>query len=196
MIEFKVIQKLFPALTKIDYNNLVSNYQRLGISDENFLILLSNVAVETGYFRSFEENLKYTTTKRLKEVFPKYFKNQDPSIFVNNPAKLANLVYGGRMGNVLPNDGFKFRGRGMIQLTGRANYDSLSRKYKELKDIVEQPDLVSKDSRIKALSCLYFWIDNNLHKMDDFTQIRKRVNGGTHGLEECKAVYKKLLALK
>lgn len=195
MIEFKKLAKLFPALTKLDYKNLTDNYQRLGISDSNFLILLANVAIETGYFKSFEENLKYTTVKRLKEIFPKYFKDQDPTLFVNNPAKLANLVYGGRMGNKLPNDGFKFRGRGMIQLTGRASYDSLSRKYKELKDIVEQPDLVSKDSRIKALSCLYFWIDNGLHQMDDFVAIRKKVNGGTHGLEECKAIYKKLLAL-
>lgn len=195
MIEFKKLTKLFPKLTKQDYQYLVDNYPKLGISDSNFLFLLANVAVETGYFARFEEDLKYTTTKRLLQVFPKYFKDIDPKNYVNNPAKLANLVYGNRMGNTSPNDGFKYRGRGMIQLTGKDNYTSLAKKYKELRLIAEQPDLVSKDSRIKCLSCLYYWIDNKLHEKNDLDVIRKKVNGGTNGLAECKAIHKKLLAL-
>ena len=83
--------------------------------------------VETAGFSKFEEDLNYTSTTRLKQVFPWYFvrSGYDPKQYVNDPKKLANLVYGGRLGNVSgTNDGWRFRGRGAIQLTGKNNYTS------------------------------------------------------------------------
>lgn len=92
-------------------------------------IFFGQIYVETAGFTGFEENLNYTSVSRLKQVFPWYFTvRYNPEQYINNPKKLANLVYGGRLGNIRgTNDGWNFRGRGAIQLTGRNNYKSFSR---------------------------------------------------------------------
>ena len=106
--------------------------------------------VETAGFSKFEEDLNYTSTTRLKQVFPWYFvrSGYDPKQYVNNPKKLANLVYGGRLGNVSgTNDGWRFRGRGAIQLTGKNNYTSFG-KWLEKKQLLEKAENILWDPDI------------------------------------------------
>src|SRR5258706_15299781 len=99
-------------------------------------------ALEKMGFTATVENLNYRAA-RLIQVFPKYFRGVDPNAYANNPAKIGSRVYANRMGNgdEASGDGFKFRGRGYIQLTGRNNYNSFSTFVGE--DCVANPDLVA-----------------------------------------------------
>ena len=134
-----------------------------------------------------EENLNYTAS-RLQEVFPKYFKTYSKAKeYERNPEKLGNLVYGGRMGNKNPNDGYYFRGRGIIQLTGRDNYKSFENWLVEKglckkNEIMLNPDLVWKDFYIE--SAIFFFDKNNLWNITDVLKLTKKVNGGTNGLQD------------
>ncbi|WP_313386890.1 glycoside hydrolase family 19 protein [Chishuiella sp.] len=134
-----------------------------------------------------EENLNYTAS-RLQEVFPSYFKTYSKAKeYERNPKKLANLVYGGRMGNINPNDGYYFRGRGAIQLTGRDNYKEfenwlVKKGLCKPNEIMNNPDLVWKEFYIE--SAIFFFDKNNLWNISNVTTLTKRVNGGTNGLQD------------
>ena len=103
---------------------------------------LAQCALESNRFKATVENLNYSA-QRLLKVFPKYFKGVDPALYANNPVKIGNRVYASRMGNgnEASGDGFRFRGRGYIQLTGRNNYTSFSNFIGD--DCVANPDLVA-----------------------------------------------------
>lgn len=103
---------------------------------------LAQCALESNRFKATVENLNYSA-QRLLKVFPKYFKGVDPAPYANNPTKIANRVYANRMGNgnEASGDGYRFRGRGYIQLTGRNNYTSFSKFIGE--DCVANPDLLA-----------------------------------------------------
>ena len=144
---------------------------------------------ESGQFTVLHENLNYRA-ETLVKVFPKYF----PTLAVANqyakqPEKIANKVYGGRMGNgpESSGDGSKFCGRGYIQLTGKDNYTAFGKSINE--DICSNPDKVASDYAL--LSAAWFFNKNGLHKIADegasdvvVTKITKRVNGGTIGLPD------------
>lgn len=135
----------------------------------------------------FEENLSYTAS-RLQEVFPKYFPTfSKAKEFERNPQKLGNLVYGNRMGNSNPNDGYYFRGRGAIQLTGRSNYKAFENWLVEKglckkNEIMLNPDLVYQKFYIE--SAIFFFDTNNLWNITDVLKLTKKVNGGTNGLQD------------
>lgn len=134
-----------------------------------------------------EENLSYTAS-RLQEVFSKYFPTYSKAKeYERNPQKLGNLVYGGRMGNSNPNDGYYFRGRGAIQLTGRGNYKAfenwlVSKGLCKPNEIMLDPDLVWKQFYIE--SAIFFFDTNNLWNITDVLKLTKKVNGGTNGLQD------------
>ncbi|MEG0697315.1 glycoside hydrolase family 19 protein [Algoriella sp.] len=134
-----------------------------------------------------EENLNYTAS-RLQEVFPKYFPTYAKAKeYERSPEKLGNLVYGGRMGNKNPNDGYYFRGRGALQLTGRDNYKAfenwlVSKGLCKSNEIMLNPDLVWKDFYIE--SAIFFFDKNNLWNITDVLKLTKKVNGGTNGLQD------------
>ena len=134
-----------------------------------------------------EENLNYTAA-RLQEVFPKYFPTYSKAkAYERNPQKLANYVYGGRMGNDKLNDGYHFRGRGALQLTGRDNYQAfenwlVSRGLCKKNEIMNNPDLVWKQFYIE--SAIFFFEKNNLWNITDIVRLTKKVNGGTNGLQD------------
>lgn len=134
-----------------------------------------------------EENLSYTAS-RLQEVFPKYFPTYSKAKeYERNPQKLGNLVYGNRMGNSNPNDGYYFRGRGAIQLTGRSNYKAfenwlVSKGLCMKNEIMINPDLVWKEYYIE--SAIFFFDTNNLWNITDVLKLTKKVNGGTNGLQD------------
>ena len=150
---------------------------------------LAQCGHESGGFRATQENLNYSA-KGLNGIFKKYFPTEaSAAAYARNPQKIANKVYGGRMGNGLEasGEGYKFRGRGYIQLTGKENYTAFGKAIGE--DILSNPDKVA--STYALLSAAWFFSKNGLHKMADggatdavVTSITKRVNGGTIGLAD------------
>jgi putative chitinase len=150
---------------------------------------LAQCGHESGGFKATQENLNYSA-KGLMGIFKKYFPTQSlAEQYQRNPQKIASKVYGGRMGNgpESTGEGFKFRGRGYIQLTGKENYTAFGKAINE--DMVSNPDKVA--SSYALLSAAWFFNKNGLHKMADggatdavVTSITKRVNGGTIGLAD------------
>ena len=147
---------------------------------------LAQCGHESGGFKVTSENLNYSA-QGLKNIFPKYFKTVIAENYARNPQKIANLVYGNRMGNGPEGsgDGYKFRGRGYIQLTGKDNYVAFGKAINE--DITANPDLVS--TKYALLSAAWFFYRNCLKKCVDasdatVTSITKCVNGGTIGLPD------------
>jgi len=150
---------------------------------------LAQCGHESGGFRLTQENLNYSA-KGLNGIFKKYFPTEAAAAaYARNPQKIANKVYGGRMGNgpESSGEGYKFRGRGYIQLTGKDNYTAFGKAIGE--DICANPDKVASDYAL--LSAAWFFSKNGLHKMADggatdavVTSITKRVNGGTIGLAD------------
>lgn len=150
---------------------------------------LAQAGHESGGFKAVTENLNYGA-KGLRSIFGKYFPTDEKALlYERKPEKIANLVYGGRMGNgaEATGEGFKFRGRGYIQLTGKANYAEFDKVVPE--NLMEQPDLVS--TKYPLLSAAWFFHKNGLHKIADggatdavVTSVTKRVNGGVIGLSD------------
>jgi putative chitinase len=150
---------------------------------------LAQCGHESGGFRATQENLNYSA-KGLNGIFKKYFPTEaSAAAYARNPQKIANKVYANRMsnGDEASGDGFRFRGRGYIQLTGRANYTLFGKAIGE--DVTGNPDVVS--GKYALLSAAWFWSNNGLNKLADggstdavVTTITKRVNGGTIGLAD------------
>ena len=154
-------------------------------------------AHETGVFKAFSENLFYSASG-LVTVFPKYFKSLDEAkAYEKQPEKIANRVYANRMGNgdEASGQGFAFRGRGALQLTGKSNYEAFS-KFLNKPEIMSNPDLVATDYAFE--SAIYFFDKNKLWDIcdkgvndDAILALTKRINGGTNGLEHRKELTKK-----
>jgi putative chitinase len=150
---------------------------------------LAQCGHESGGFRATQENLNYSA-KGLNGIFKKYFPTEAAAKpYERQPQKIASKVYGGRMGNgpESTGEGFKFRGRGYIQLTGKDNYTAFGKSINE--DMTANPDKVASDYAL--LSAAWFFNKNGLHRMADegatdtvVTKITKRVNGGTIGLAD------------
>jgi putative chitinase len=150
---------------------------------------LAQAGHESGGFKAVNENLNYGA-KGLLGIFKKYFPTPEKAaLYERKPEKIANLVYGGRMGNgpEASGEGFKFRGRGYIQLTGKDNYKAFDAVVPE--NLIESPDLVA--TKYPLLSAAWFFHKNGLHKIADkgatdavVTEVTKRVNGGTIGLAD------------
>ena len=150
---------------------------------------LAQAGHESGGFKAVNENLNYGA-KGLLSIFKKYFPTEEKAkLYERKPEKIANLVYGSRMGNgpEASGEGYKFRGRGYIQLTGKDNYKAFDAVVAE--SIVENPDLVA--TKYPLLSAAWFFHKNGLHKIADqgatdavVTSVTKRVNGGTIGLPD------------
>jgi putative chitinase len=149
---------------------------------------LAQCALESTGFTATVENMNYRAA-RLMQVFPKYFRGVDTAAYANNPEKIGNRVYADRMGNgnEASGDGFKFRGRGYIQLTGKNNYTSFSKFVGE--DCVANPDLVG--TKYPLASAAFYFNSNNIWAIcdrgaddDTVTRVTKAVNGGTIGLPE------------
>lgn len=163
---------------------------------QRIAMFLAQVGHESGGLSHTQENLNYKS-EGLTRIFPKYFHDVDPDDYAHNPEKIANRVYANRMGNSDEDsgDGYKFRGRGLIQLTGRANYSHFA------KDMGMVPDdaveyLETQEGA--AMSAGWFWSVNNLNELADSGDIihcTKRINGGTIGLEERTALYEEALKL-
>ena len=149
---------------------------------------LAQCGHESGGFKVVSENLNYGAAG-LQSIFKKYFTAESAKEYQRKPEKIANIVYANRMGNgnQASGEGYKFRGRGFIQLTGKENYTSFDKVVED--DIIANPELVA--TKYPLLSAAWFFHKNGLHKIADegatdavVTKVTKRVNGGTIGLPD------------
>jgi putative chitinase len=150
----------------------------------------AQTAHESGNFKAFAENLNYGAAG-LTGIFKKYFPTTEKALlYERKPEKIANLVYASRMGNgdEASGDGFKFRGRGALQLTGKDNYKVFS-EYLKKPEIMTNPDLVATEYAFE--SAIFFFDRNKLWDIcdkgvnkDTILALTKRINGGTHGLAD------------
>jgi putative chitinase len=160
---------------------------------------LSQCGHESGGFKAVSENLNYSADG-LKKIFGKYFPGNLNESYAKQPEKIASRVYGSRMGNgdEASKEGWKFRGRGYIQLTGKSNYDAFDKIVED--DIVGNPDLVA--TKYPLMSAAFFFNKNGLWSICDkgaddatVTAVTKRVNGGTIGLADRIKHFKEYYAL-
>ena len=158
-------------------------------------MFLAQVGHESGGLKFTKENLNYSGD-RLLVVFPTHFDGSDDmSTFNRNPEKIANRVYCNRMGNgdEASGDGYKFRGRGLIQLTGKNNYTRFAEAIgKDIDDIVEYAETPEG----AAMSAGWFWSSNNLNRAADAGDVlaaTKLINGGTNGLAQRQIAYNEAL---
>jgi putative chitinase len=147
---------------------------------------LAQCAHESGGFKFLKENLNYRAVS-LRKVFPKYFPDDNiAAAYANKPEMIANRVYGGRMGNgpEETGDGWKFCGRGLIQLTGKINYQNFADSIET--PVEDIPDYLATFEGAVQSAC-WFWEANNLNQWadkGDIVTLTKRINGGTIGLED------------
>lgn len=160
---------------------------------------LAQCAHESAEFKALEENLNYSADG-LKKVFSKYFPGDLANGYARQPEKIASRVYANRMGNgdEASKEGYKYRGRGYIQLTGKDNYSAFAKAIGD--DVVTNPDWVK--TKYPLLSAAWFWNTRALNELADqgasddvVTKITKKVNGGTLGLDDRISHFKKYYAL-
>lgn len=146
---------------------------------------LAQVLHETGGLRVHTENLYYTTSARMRAVWPSRFHTDASTVpYLRNPEGLANKVYGGRMGNDTLNDGLTYRGRGALQATGKEMYAKLTEALEI--DFVSDPDLVTSSNFILATAA-YIWKlkgCNAKADADDVKAVTRAINGGYNGLAD------------
>ena len=171
-------------------NELESVMREFNISNPFRLAhFLAQTAHESGNFRHVRENLNYSAEGLLR-TFPKYFSKETAPIYARKPEMIANIVYESRMGNGNRNtgDGWRFRGRGYVMLTGRINYKAFSDFISD-PNIMTNPDLVA--TKYPLTSAAWFFEKNKLWAICDqgvdvatIRQVSRRVNGGFHGISD------------
>ena len=160
-------------------------------SPKRVAAFLAQCGHESGGFTTLKENLNYSADG-LNNIFPKYFKNagRDAAAYARQPEKIANVVYANRMGNgdEASGDGWKYRGRGPIQLTGKDNYKAFANDYfDDPETLLNDPDLLIDHIPTSLLAAVWFWQKNKLNALADTGDIKtmtKRINGGFIGLED------------
>jgi len=205
MVTLDLLQKIAPktkvaTLEKfVDPMNYVAEHYDMLENKKRIAAFLAQTAHESGGFSVVQENLNYSA-KGLMGIFKKYFPNEElAKQYERKPEKIANRVYANRMKNgpEESGDGWAFRGRGLIQLTGRDNYTRFAKAVG--KDIVEAVRYLETPEGA-VVSAGWFWDTNKLNiycDKDDFTGLTKRINGGTIGLADRKHHYEiALLMLK
>lgn len=156
---------------------------------------LANAAVETGGFKRLDENLNYTSARRIRQVWPSRFPTIDAAApFVREPVKLANQVYSGRLGNNKNGDGWTYRGAGLFNTTGRANFVEVE-KATGL-PVTRSPELL-RHADTGTLAAMIFWSKRDLNRLADQGDqrvIRRVINGGTHGMDDMLIYYRRALS--
>jgi putative chitinase len=177
------------------YNALCKALPKYDITNERRVAgFLAQCAHESNNFKFLKENLNYSADG-LKRIFPKYFKDVDPNDYARQPEKIANRVYANRMNNGDENsgDGWKYRGRGVIQLTGCDNYSRFAKDMDmSLEEVVEYLETIEG----AIMSAAWYWNSRKINiaaDNNDIVKMTKLVNGGTIGLEDRKKHYAHIL---
>lgn len=191
------LQQLFPVTPNDKLVSLVvhiNNYcNKYNINTpQRIAAFLAQVGHESAGLTALRENLNYSK-EGLVKVFPKYFTLELAAQYEHKPEKIANRVYANRMGNGAEDsgDGFKYCGRGALQLTGKDNYTSFA---KWIGKTLEETVTFLGTPEGAIASAVYFWVKNNLNVLadkGDFEGLTKRINGGTNGLQERLKIYNK-----
>lgn len=186
----ELLKKCIPKITDA---NLDRYWSRMSVVLEKYKIdtplrqahFFSQIGHESLDLSVTVENLNYTANQLLK-TFPKYFKTlEQANGYAKQPEKIANFVYGGRYGNFNPGDGWLYRGRGPMMITFYDNYKALGEALDY--DFIKNPDDLLKPGA-SCYSAGWYWDSRALNKLadkDDGLAIRKKINGGTNGLEDC-----------
>lgn len=195
------ITKLKHTLPVKVYDEVEACLNMNGIADPIMIAhFLSQVAHESGLFKHVFENLNYSASGLLK-TFPKYFDGKTAQAYARNPKKIANRVYANRMGNGDEDSGqgYLYRGRGYLHITGKRNYELFSKFIGE--DCVQVPDLVA--TKYPMDSALWFFNNNKVWEhckksdYDSVVRVTRIINGGTNGLQDRLMKFKMFLnALK
>lgn len=205
-----VLKQVFPNSTEENRAKFAQPLQlammRYNIDNPNRIrAFLAQIGHESGQLSAVVENLNYSA-KALRSVFGKYFKTDaEAEKYARKPEAIANVVYANRMGNgdTASGEGWKYRGRGLIQLTGKDNYAKATNGMYALPmgvDFVDEPNLLANPD-YAAQSAAWYWETNGLNALADqletsdetevFKAITKRINGGYNGLEERRAIYER-----
>jgi len=185
MLDAEKLAKLHISADWVDPLN--ETFERFGIVTHNQqAMFIGQASHESGNFKLLEENLNYKAAT-LMRIWPKRFPTMEKANeYAGNPKKIANSVYSSRMGNRDENsgDGFRFRGRGIFQLTGHSNVFHAGKALGV--DFVKDPDLIASP-KYAALTAGWFWSTHNLNSPADgldYTKVTKIINGGTIGLDD------------
>ena len=192
--------RAIPETYKPRLDEFVASFNQYAIpfgidTPKRVVMYLAEVFHETGYLKSTEENMNYSA-QRLMQVFPRYFKSMEQALsYAHEPERIANRVYGGRMGNgnEASGDGWKYRGRGFIGLTGRETYQRYADSEWCVGDVMSSPDMIAKFPENQK-SAMWFWQTHNLNECADRCDIDKCsriINGGTIGLANRKFLYRR-----
>jgi putative chitinase len=179
----------------VEYLNDVMEFYEIN-NKQRIAMFLAQVGHESGGLRTIKENLNYSAD-RLKVIFPKYFRGVDPSGYARNPEKIANLVYASRMGNgnEASGDGYRYCGRGLIQLTGKSNYQAFAQ---DMGWTLEDATAWLAEPEGACWSAGWFWDSRELNQWadkGDVLTVTKKINGGTIGLEDRKSHYEAALEI-
>ena len=184
MVNSEQLAKLHIGPEWVDALN--ETFQKFGINTPRQRAdFIGQCSHECGNFKVLEENLNYRA-ETLMKLWPKRFNPSNVNDYARNPKKIANMVYSNRMGNrdEASGDGYRFRGRGCIQLTGYANYFHASKSCGV--DFHKEPELVATP-RYAAMTAGWFWSTHNCNELAEsanWTALTKKINGGTIGLDD------------
>jgi putative chitinase len=157
---------------------------------------LSQVLHESAFLSAKTENLNYSADGLLK-TWPKRFDRAKAEAYARQPEKIANYVYANRMGNgdEASGDGWRYRGRGLIQITGKENYAAFSKFDLCTEPVLKNPDKVATYP-IDQIAAMWYWEKKKINEpadRGDTTEVTKRVNGGTNGLAQRNVIYRRLI---
>lgn len=194
MISAGQLQEIAGCSQKVadTYAKLINQFgAKYGIdTPARLTMFIAQVAHESARFSRTVENLNYSADG-LKLTWPKRFDTAAANVMARNPELIANHVYSGRMGNVLPSDGWRFRGRGLIQLTGRDNYKAFEQSSGH--PVTVKPELLEQPE-YALQSAMWYWDANTLNRFADAGDLRgctRAINGGYNGLDDRQALFNK-----
>ena len=171
-------------------NAAMSRYQIIGT--KRIAAFITQVGHESGHLTRLVENLNYSADA-LRRNWPSRFSLELASTVALKPEQIANIAYGSRMGNTAPSDGWRYRGRGLIQITGKNNYCACGEALGL--DLIAQPELLEKPQHA-CMSAAWYWATNGLNTQADvgkFDAITQRINGGQTGAADRQVLYARAL---
>ena len=171
-------------------NTAMGRYQIVGT--KRIAAFIAQVGHESCQLTRLVENLNYSADA-LRKTWPSRFSMELASAVARKPEQIANIAYGNRMGNTAPGEAWKYRGRGLIQITGKDNYRACGEALGL--DLIAQPELLEKPQHA-CMSAAWFWATSGLNTLADagkFDAITQRINGGQNGSADRQALYARAL---
>ena len=199
MITQAQLKRVVPSLKKDAVDEFVASFNMWAVhfgidTDKRVAMYLAEVFHESGNLRYREENLNYSADGLLK-TWPSRFTKEKAQLYAHKPEKIANYVYASRMGNgnEASGDGWRFRGRAFIGITGRDNYQKYADSEWCVGDLMKNPDMLSQFPENQKAS-MWFWMTKGLNELadkDDILAITKKVNGGYNHLAQRQFFYRR-----